>query len=144
MIKRGMVALSAMLLMTFAAGTLTHTVLAQAPNATAGCGGNILTLKPWYASIVDANCEIKPFPADEKEQTAYIWSIVLVIVEDIFQLAAYAALGFVMYGGFLYLTSTGSPDATKKALQTIINAVIGLVVAMASVAIVGYIAGSIK
>lgn len=108
--------------------------------------GTILTFKPWYANVVEGGsgndaCTIKPIGSTAQEQQEYIWGIVLVVVEDIFQLAAYIAVGFIMYGGFLYLTSTGSPEYTKQALRTIINAVIGLVVAVSAAAIVGFIGG---
>lgn len=111
--------------------------------------GTILTFKPWYANIVEGGsdpknpCSIKAPGSDADEQKRYVWGIVLVIVEDIFQLAAYVAVGFIMYGGFLYLTSTGSPEYTKQALRTIINAVIGLVVAISAAAIVGFIGGKL-
>ncbi|MDO4773867.1 MAG: pilin [Candidatus Saccharibacteria bacterium] len=111
--------------------------------------GTILTFKPWYANIVDggsgnSECTIRPIGDTVEEQREYIWGIVLVIVEDIFQLAAYVAVGFIMYGGFLYLTSTGSPEYTKQALRTIMNAVIGLVVAISAAVIVGFIGGRIQ
>jgi hypothetical protein len=49
------------------------------------------------------------------------------------------AVGYVIYGGIQYVTSQGSPDATKKAQQTIINALIGVVLAVLAASIVAFI-----
>lgn len=39
---------------------------------------------------------------------------------------------YIVYGGFLYLTSAGNPEQTKKGGQTILNAVIGLIIVVLS------------
>lgn len=91
-----------------------------------------------------------PTPAPTKEQTdcvivspdevgglsTFIWRIVLNVIEIGMQLIAYLALFFVMYGGFQYLTSSGNPDQASKGRSTILNAIIGLVIAAGSTAVV--------
>lgn len=151
MLRRTIITIA--LLCVGAAG-LAASPAAAAPTSTAECisRGTILTFKPWYANTVEfkagsggrpGTCEIKSPGDTADKQRDFIWGIVLVIVEDIFQLAAYIAVGFIMYGGFLYLTSTGSPENTKRAMSTIVNAVIGMVVAISAAAIVGFIGGSL-
>jgi len=49
----------------------------------------------------------------------------------------------ILYGGFLYMTSGGEPDKTKKAKMVIQNAVIGLVITMSSFAIASFILNSL-
>ncbi|HLC43637.1 MAG TPA: hypothetical protein VJK08_00705, partial [Patescibacteria group bacterium] len=43
-------------------------------------------------------------------------------------IAGIIAFMFLIYGGFLYLTAAGNPESSKKGGQTIINAIIGLVI----------------
>jgi len=65
--------------------------------------------------------------------------IVLAVAEDLIRVAALVAVGYIMYGGIQYMTSGGSPDATKKAQNTIINSLIGLVIAILATSIVSFI-----
>ena len=53
------------------------------------------------------------------------------------------AVAFVIYGGFKYVTSQGEPEAYKSAQQTIINALIGIALAVLAVTIVNVIGGAI-
>ena len=55
------------------------------------------------------------------------------------QIAAYVTVAFIIMGGFKYMTSSGSPDQAAKAMKTIINAVIGMVVALGSVGLVNFV-----
>lgn len=61
------------------------------------------------------------------------------IVDILLRLAALVAVGFVIYGGIRYVTSQGAPDATKAAQNTILNALIGLVLAILAASIVSFI-----
>jgi hypothetical protein len=63
----------------------------------------------------------------------------LAILDDLIRIAALVAVGYVIYGGIQYVTSQGSPDATGKAQQTIINALIGVVLATLAASIVNLI-----
>ncbi|MGK2896506.1 MAG: hypothetical protein ACSLEY_02820 [Candidatus Saccharimonadales bacterium] len=47
----------------------------------------------------------------------------------------------IIVGGLLYVLSSGNPSNTKKAKDTILYAVIGLVVALLSYTIVNYVLG---
>ena len=49
------------------------------------------------------------------------------------------ALIFFIYGGFLWLTSAGSPDKIKKGRDTLIWAVIGIAVVFLSYVLVSYV-----
>ncbi len=51
-------------------------------------------------------------------------------------ISAAAAVFFLIRGGYVYITSTGKPDALEDAKKTIKNALIGLVVVLASSLIV--------
>lgn len=70
-----------------------------------------------------------------------IWLIVAAIIEILLRIAALAAVAFVIYGGIQYTTSQGDPDGTRKARDTIVNALVGLAVAIMAAAIVAFVAG---
>ena len=104
--------------------------------------GKILTLKPWYDGLME-NCSLKSPGADTNSQANYIWKIALNIVDDLLQLIGYVTVGYIMYGGFLMMTSNGAPDKAAHGRKTIMNAAIGLVIALASVALVNFISSKI-
>lgn len=99
-----------------------------------------LTLPFWYQglNVSSTDCNIVN-PNDVGGISNFIWRIVLNVVEIGLHLAGYIAVFFILYGGFQFLTSSGSPDGSAKARKTILSAVIGLVISIASVAIVNLI-----
>ncbi len=123
----------------------------------AKCDTNIrfFGLVPWYRYLTitpdkeTGTCRITSFDKEQSAtdtddgkvlgKTSPILLIALAILEDLIRVSALVAVGFVIYGGFQYLTSQGSPDDTKRAQQTIINALIGLVIALMAVGIVSFI-----
>lgn len=74
------------------------------------------------------------FPAD-------LAPIGLAVVEILLRIGLFVAVGFVIYGGFLYLTSQGEPDKAANARKAIINAVIGLVIGLLATGFVAFIGG---
>ena len=105
--------------------------------------GKILTLKPWYSGLTDNDCSLKNPGTDTNSQANYIWKIALNIVDDLLQLIGYTTVGYIMYGGFLMMTSNGAPDKAAHGRKTIMSAAIGLVIALASVALVNFISSKI-
>jgi hypothetical protein len=104
------------------------------------CAKDFLGFPVWYRglTISDSDCSIKS-PDNVGGLSGFIWHIVLNIVEDVLMLTGYVAAFFILYGGFQFLTSQGAPDAAAKARTTILNAVIGLVISLASTGIVNFI-----
>ena len=105
--------------------------------------GKILTLKPWYSGLTNDDCSLKNPGTDTNSQANYIWKIALNIVDDLLQLIGYTTVGYIMYGGFLMMTSNGAPDKAARGRKTIMSAAIGLVIALASVALVNFISSKI-
>lgn len=66
------------------------------------------------------------------------------VLDILIRIAGLVAVGFVVYGGVLYVLSRGEPDKAKKALGTIINALIGLVIAVVAAAIVAFLGGRLS
>lgn len=67
----------------------------------------------------------------------------LAIVDIMLRLAAIITVIFVLYGGVRYILSQGEPENTKKARGTVINALIGLVVAMLATAAVNFLGNTL-
>ncbi|MDB5186548.1 MAG: hypothetical protein JWM07_20 [Candidatus Saccharibacteria bacterium] len=111
--------------------------------ALAACDGRLLTLPPWYRGLTKADCDLMS-PTDVGGISNYIWTIALNIVEMILQIVGYISVAFIIFGGFKYMTSAGSPDGMVKARKTITNAIVGLLISIFSVAIVNLVAGAIK
>ncbi|MGH7158302.1 MAG: pilin [Candidatus Saccharimonadales bacterium] len=65
--------------------------------------------------------------------------VALAALEIALRLAGLVAIAFVIYGGFQFITSQGEPEASKQARQTIINAIIGLVIALFATVFVAFI-----
>jgi hypothetical protein len=125
--------LSLMTMFTFAAAT------PLADTAGAACQQRILTFPVWYNGL-DMNqddCTVKNFKLND------FWVIVLNGIEILLQAVAYVSVGFIVWGGFKYIKSQGDPGKISEAKMAIINAIIGLVIALGSVAIVAFIQGGI-
>jgi hypothetical protein len=126
------------ILQTFAAAPCTKTTF--------------LGLVPWYqfldlAQDVNGRCAVTNFNPSSPGgvqptllgSNSALLRIGLAIVDDLIRVAAFVAVGYIIYGGILYMTSQGAPDMTKKGQQTIINALIGLVTAIMAASIVTFI-----
>lgn len=59
-------------------------------------------------------------------------------------IASFAAVFFLVKGGYLYISSTGKPEAIIQAKKTIKNALIGLVIVLASGIIVSLFNGALN
>src|SRR4029077_1630536 len=60
--------------------------------------------------------------------------------EILLRLAAILAVGYVIWGSIQYILSAGSPQSINNARNTIINALVGLVLVITSARIIGFIA----
>ncbi len=111
-------------------------------------GGSFLGLPAWYSHLECVETtDIDTITGDSvTRQTPQIsglndtWKIVASVLEILLRLASLIAIGFVVYGGILYIASQGSPDKTKQALNTVISAVVGLVITITAAAIVSFVA----
>ena len=50
------------------------------------------------------------------------------VLKIVYPVIGVALFGYFLYGGYLWLTSTGDPDKLKKATDTMLNAAIGAVI----------------
>lgn len=104
--------------------------------AVRNCNGNFL-LPTWHKYLDhDDGCRISEFnfPHD-------LTAVTLAVVEILLRIGVLAAVGFVIYGGFMYMTSQGEPDKAANARKTIVNAVAGLVIGLLATGVVSFIGG---
>lgn len=102
-----------------------------------------LGLPVWYHYLndgvkmqdINGRCEFVDgfkFPDDMALVTLGVLDIAL-------RLAGLVAVAYVVYGGFKFVTSQGDPEGIKGARQTIINALIGLVIALFATTLVAFV-----
>lgn len=100
-------------------------------------------LTPWYQYLPGqrdsfGNCVAKFNGIND------FWLIGLAIVDSLLKVVALVAIGFVIYGGFLYMTSAGEPDKTRQAKDSILNALIGMAIAIVASAVVSFIGNRLR
>lgn len=108
----------------------------------ASCGSpGFFGFPTWYqylphklnSSVHPAVCEISFSPPGD------FLNIALAFLDIALRIAGLVAIGFVVYGGIRYVTSQGEPTETAKAKSTIIDALIGLVIALIAVNFVRFL-----
>ncbi len=121
-------------------------VPAQNTYAAGACGNEYIPgFKPWYDGLTKSDkCEIdeSKFKADSEDggQLAKsIWQIAFNLISDVFAIVGYLSIVFVIYGGYLYMLSSGDPGKAAKGKKTITNAIIGLAICMLASTIVGMV-----
>ncbi len=67
--------------------------------------------------------------------------IILAIIDILLRVAGIVAVGYMIFGGIKYTLSQGEASEVEKAKNTVLNALIGLVVAVLATTIVMFIGG---
>jgi len=120
------------------------TLAVATPETTyAACTDRLLTFPAWYKGLTTGDCNIKS-PKEAGGLSKFIWTIVLNVIEMTLQIVGYLAVGFIIRGGFKYMTALGEAAEVAKAKKIIMDAVIGLVLSIMSVGIVNLVAGAIN
>ena len=95
--------------------------------------GSFLGMHAWYDGLVDSNGNFLQVTDDGSKGirlSEFIWTIAANVAIDMAVIAAFAAIGFVLYGGYLYMFSGGDTGKVSGGKKTITNAIIGLAIAM--------------
>lgn len=111
---------------------------------------NFFKFPSWYTylgSRMEVNsatnrCEMKDLTNSEFIQSIPL--IALAFVDIALRIAALVAIAYVIWGGIQFVTAQGEADKVKRARQTIINALIGLVIALIATAVVTFVGSRIK
>ena len=84
------------------------------------CTYTFLGMKSWDCNLEDWN--------QEDNIKKNIRQIIENIGEDAVTIVGYVALGFIVWGGYLYMMSSGDPGKAMSAKKTITRAIIGLLI----------------
>jgi len=71
----------------------------------------------------------------------YIWLILLAVLEMLIYLAGMLAVVYFIYSGFIFMTSQGNPERVAAGRRGILNATIGLVIAILAANLVSFVVG---
>lgn len=92
---------------------------------------DVLGFKSWNCGVSITN--------NQESLKGGIWMIAVNILNDITVAAAYLVLGYVIYGGYLYIFSAGDPGKVATGKKTLSQAFIGLAIVMSANAIMSVI-----
>lgn len=101
-------------------------------------------LRPWYYYLNDTKhfkgCDLQKFTVlPGRDTPSDVPLVLLAIIDDLLRIVGLVAVAFIIVGAIQYMTSQGSPDGTAKAQSTIVNALIGLIIAIVAIAFVSFI-----
>lgn len=69
--------------------------------------------------------------------------VVTGILNTVYFWLGIVAVGFIIYGGFIYMISAGDSGKVKKAKDTLLYAVIGVVVVIVAYAITNFVVSGV-
>ena len=98
---------------------------------------HFMGLRAWYDGI-DEVCNGEQ-PKDQEALKKIIWKVILNVAALLLQLSGYICVGFVIWGGYLYMLSRGDPNKAAGGKRTITNALIGIVICITASLISGAI-----
>ncbi len=112
---------------------------------SAGAGGEIFGLPgvpnsglpTWYKYLECDNLNnVVNFSLEQ------VWLVVAAVLEMMLRISVLVAVFFIIWGGFQMLLSSGNPERVSGARTTILNAVVGLVIAVVATGVVTLIASN--
>ncbi|MFO0781967.1 MAG: pilin [Candidatus Saccharimonadales bacterium] len=124
--------------------------------------GKFLGLTPWYGYLGDEfsstnpgvnqgdKCTLKCFNflAQDKANDCGVTHsdipyVLLAVVDSLLRVAGIVAVIFVIVGAIKYITSSGNPEQTASAQSTILNALVGLAIALVAVGFISFLSSRI-
>lgn len=108
--------------------------------------GLLSAAQPAYAIniVKDQACQANPSSAICKSSGDDVGAIVKNVVNVLLYILGIISVIMIIVGGIRYTTSGGDSSGVKSAKDTILYAIIGLVVAIMAYAIVNFVLGSFK
>jgi len=103
--------------------------------------GTVLSLAP--ASVLAAGSIAPTTQPENTPQTVEFGKLLTNIINWALTLVGLLAVLMLIIGGFRYLTAAGNEEATTKAKNTIIYALIGIVIVILAYAIVATVTGAL-
>ena len=113
------------------AASITTNLITPQPTYADSCRESFAGLSPW-------DCHLKEWDSEENLKMN-IWIIVTNVSNDLVIIAAFLVLGYTIYGGYLYMMSSGDAGKTASGKKTLMHAFIGLAIVMSAKIIVNTI-----
>lgn len=111
--------------------------------ATGTCdGGSFFGFPKWYKYLDGTGTGVECNPVITSIND--IWLIVLAIVELLIRIAAIAAVIYIVYNGIRFITARGNPDKISSARTGVIDAIVGLLIAVMAIALVNFLGRSVS
>ena len=89
----------------------------------------------YFLGMVSWDCNLPTINSQDNLKSG-VWIIAANILTDIGVIASYLVVGYVIYGGYLYILSSGDPNKVASGKKTLTHAFTGLaIVLLASVII---------
>ena len=106
------------------------------------CKKSFFGISTWYEYLTvtrDSNDNCSVDTASTKGNVVVL--VALAFVDILLTIAGLVAVAFVVYAGFRLALAQGAPDAIAAGRKTLLNAVIGLAIALLAGQLVGFVAG---
>lgn len=121
-------------------GVVSYSGVVSETAMAAECDASFLGLRPWYKDLpMDTSCAINSPTEDQLPK--FVWTIVANVVYDVMLVVGVVAVGFIIFGGYLYMTSGGDPVKAAKAKNVLTAAVVGLLISVLATVIINTIMG---
>ena len=140
MIKMFANAIKRILLATGVVGVVATSSAMLMPANTVNAA-SFLGIPAWYDGLTDSSGNID---LQGKEIGTVVVIVALNITDIALRLAGIVAVGFVIWGDIQYILARGEPNGVANGKKTLTHAIIGLVIAIASSAIVGFVSGRLS
>jgi len=101
--------------------------------------GSFLGMPPWHKYLEGRVTGSECVPIFNS--LSDVWLIVLAEIEILLRLGSMAAVVYVLYGSVRFITARGNPDKINSARNAIQDAIIGLFITVAAIAIVNFVGG---
>lgn len=117
----------------------------------ASCDKSFLGFNAWWNGLdayMDDKCQLQSTDSkrigSEENAPAFVWTIALNVLHDIFAAIGYISIALITFGGYMYITSSGDPGKATKARKTLTSAVIGLILVLLANVIVDTVVKTIN
>ena len=118
--------------------------LVMATLAIAVTGLAATTMAPAYATTANEQAQNGVNSINPEGKSASLTDMIKIILTAVFTVIGMVAVVMIILGGVNYATSQGDPAKATKAKNTIMYAVIGLVITLLAIAIVNFVLSSLQ
>lgn len=91
----------------------------------------------YFLGMVSWDCGINEYPANDDDLATNASIVITNIATDIARIAGYLVIGYVIYGGYLYILAAGDTGKVAAGKKTLTHAFIGLAIVGLTNVIIG-------